>query len=537
MRRSAAIIPRALERFPIRIALSVLSGFVLFACFPSLDWSALVWIAPLPLLLALTAETQLVRAFLLGYIAGAVFLAGSCYWFVYVMQRYGGMGPLLSFGVLVLFLIVFSIFFGAYALVLAVAARRSAAWALAAAPFLWVAMEVARTYLITGFPWDLLGYAVRPVGLRQLASVTAVYGLSFIVMTVSAALAWWLLEPRRVKRAAALVAWIVLLVAADRLLFFLPEPEIVGAMHKAFLLQPNIPLDESKLEQWIPWQNPKRLDGLVATTEKAAYAACPGGRISGSEITAICPPGSLVIWPENPAPFYFGRDPVFRKAMETVATHTGAYVITGTVMFDAKGLEPRNSAVVLDPQGRVVLVYDKIHLVPFGEYVPWWAFPSLVGKITFEAGSFVPGKEYKIAATPSGGIGVFICYESIFPQLARKLVVNGAGVLVNISDDGWFGNSAAGLQHLEMARLRAIENGRYLLRGTNDGVTAIIDPRGEIVARLPRYQLAVLSGSYYFVTGHTFYTEHGDVFAWVCVAVAAGMILTSIFVCRRKERT
>jgi apolipoprotein N-acyltransferase len=527
LRRPAAIISRILEKFSVRLALSAVSGVLLFACFPSLNWNALVWIATLPLLLALVEETRLVRAFLLGYVAGAIFLAGSCYWFVYVMERYGGMGRLLAVGVLVLFVIVFAIFFAGYALAQWFVARRSRTLGLVAAPFLWVAMEVARTYLITGFPWDLLGYAVGPVGLRQVASVTAVYGLSFLAMAVSAALVWWLLEPGRWRRMAVPACLALLLVAADQPLFFLPEPQILGVMHRALLLQPNIPLNESKLEEWIPWQNPKRLDGLVATTEKAAYAACTGGLISGSEITVICPPGSLVIWPENPAPFYFSRDRVFRQAMESMATHTGAYVVTGTVMFSADGHRPRNSAVVLDPEGRVALVYDKIHLVPFGEYVPWWAFPSLVGKITFEAGNFIPGKEYKIAATPEGGIGVFICYESIFPQLVRRLVENGAGVLINISDDGWFGNSAAGLQHLNMVRMRAIENGRYLLRATNDGVTAIIDPRGEIVARLPRYKLATLAGSFRFITSRTFYTEHGDVFAWLCLAVAAGMMLAA----------
>ena len=499
----------------------------------------LVWIAPLPLLVALTSETCLWRAFLLGYLCGAIFLAGSCYWFVYVMRRYGEMGPLLAVGVLVLFLIVFSVFFGGYALAQATLARRSKDWALAAAPFLWVAMEVARTYLITGFPWNLLGYAVKPVGLRQLASVTAVYGLSFLVTSVSAVIAWWLLDLRRPKRIAVLASLLVSLALADHFQFFLPPPHISGSARRTFMLQPNIPLDESKLEKWIPWQNPDKLNQLVNTTVQTACA----GLVSSSETgfpdcsgnPSVIASRPLVIWPENPAPFYFGRDPVFRKAMETMATHSGAYVITGTVMFDASGRQPRNSAVVLDPQGRVVLVYDKIHLVPFGEYVPWWAFPSLVGKITFEAGSFLPGTEYKIAETPAGGIGVFICYESIFPQLVRRLVANGAEVLVNISDDGWFGNSAAGLQHLEMARMRAIENGRYLLRDTNDGVTAIIDPRGEIVKRLPRYEERVLSGSFYFVTGHTFYTEHGDVFAWLCVAIAAGMILGSIFVRRKRS--
>jgi apolipoprotein N-acyltransferase len=534
------IISQGLEKYSVRLALSALSGFLLFACFPSLDWGVLVWIAPLPLLLAVTSETGLRRAFLLGYICGAIFLAGSCYWFVYVMRRYGDMGPVLAVGVLVLFLIVFSVFFGGYALAQAIVARRSKDWALAAAPFLWVAMEVARTYLITGFPWNLLGYAVKPVGLRQLASVTAVYGLSFLVASVNVLIAWWLLEPRRPKRIAALAGLIVLLALTNHFQWFLSPPRFSGGKHRTFMLQPNIPLDESKLDKWIPWQNPDKLNQLVKTSVETACAGATGSPEAGlpdcSGNPSVIASRPLVIWPENPAPFYFGRDPVFRKAMETMATHTGAYVITGTVMFDASGRQPRNSAVVLDPQGHVVLVYDKIHLVPFGEYVPWWAFPSLVGKITFEAGAFLPGTEYKIAETPAGGIGVFICYESIFPQLVRKLVANGAGILVNISDDGWFGNSAAGLQHLEMARMRAIENGRYLLRDTNDGVTAIIDPRGEIVARLPRYQLAVLPGVFSFIQSRTFYTNHGDVFAWFCVAIAASMLLTGIMTYKKKER-
>jgi apolipoprotein N-acyltransferase len=172
----------------------------------------------------------------------------------------------------------------------------------------------------------------------------------------------------------------------------------------------------------------------------------------------------------------------------------------------------------------VQLAYDKIHLVPFGEYVPAWAFPSLVGKITYEAGDFVPGTSCRTAQTADGGIGLFICYEAIFPQLVRRLVPEGPGVLVNISNDAWFGDSAAPFQHLEMACLRAIENRRYLLRGTNDGVTAVIDPYGRVAARLSRHQQAVLVGRFAYLSERTFYTAYGDVFAWLCVGVAAVMI-------------
>ncbi len=517
-----------------------MSGVLLFICFPSVDWNALVWVATLPLLLAVTAERNLVRAFFLGYLTGAIFLAGSCYWFVHVMQRHGGMGLPLAVGVLILFLLVFSVFFGTYGLVEAWVARRSPALALLLSPFLWVAMEVARTYLITGFPWNLLGYAVEPAGLRQLASVTAVYGLSFLAASVSALLAWWILEPRSFRRAAILASCIFLLVVANHFQFFLPPSPLSSPVHDAFLVQPNIPLDEAKLEQWIPWKDPQQLRQLVMTTTEAvckgqpmiSYGMIPGCAASSPERASARP---LVIWPENPAPFYFDRDEVFRFALENLAHQTGAYVISGTTTFDAAGKRPRNSAVVLDPEGRPVLVYDKIHLVPFGEYVPWWAFPGLVGKITFEAGDFVAGREYKVAATPDGGIGVFICYEAVFPQLVRQLTAEGAGVLVNISDDGWFGNSAAAAQHLRMARLRAVENGRYVLRATNDGITAIIDPRGEVIASVPRYEARVLAGRFSYLSARTFYTAHGDVFAWLSVAVAIGMIFARRFATGKKE--
>jgi apolipoprotein N-acyltransferase len=542
LRRPFAIISQALEKFPLRVALGALSGFLMFACFPSLNWHALVWIATLPLLLALAAERGLLRAFLLGYLTGFIFLAGSCYWFVYVMRRYGGMGLPLAVGVLVLFLLVFSIFFGAFGLVETWTARRSPGLALLLAPFLWVAMEVARTYLITGFPWNLLGYAVKAVGLRQIASVTAVYGLSFLAISASALVGWWLLEPRRFRRAAVVLAGVLLVVAMN--LVLAPQAEVVLRPQKAFLVQPNIPLDETKLEQWIPWKNPRKLQDLVSTTFKARCQHLDYGSLAhpttflncgGEYPSDAATSPALVIWPENPAPFYFDRDQVFRDALESLAKQTGSYTISGTTMFDSSN-RPRNSAVVLDPAGKLILAYDKIHLVPFGEYVPWWAFPKLVGKITFEAGDFASGTEYKIAKTPQGGIGVFICYESIFPQLVRKLVNRGAGVLVNISDDGWFGSSSAGAQHLEMARLRAIENHRYLLRGTNSGITAIIDPRGEVVATLPREKQAVLAGNFEYLNGTTFYTRHGDVFAWLCVGVAAGMLLIAALR-KRKERT
>jgi apolipoprotein N-acyltransferase len=248
------------------------------------------------------------------------------------------------------------------------------------------------------------------------------------------------------------------------------------------------------------------------------------GATRKSGATPARPP--LLIWPESSAPFFYGRDPVFRGALESMAKKAHAYVISGTVTFVGQGTShPQNAAVLLSPDGEMLLHYVKIHLVPFGEYVPWWAFPGKVGKITAQVGDFVPGKSVQVARTPEGVIGIFICYEAIFPQLVRKFAADGAGVLVNISDDGWYGDSSAPFQHFEIARFRAIENGRFLLRGTNNGITAIVDPYGRVRKEVPRNQPEILTGHFRYLSKKTFYTEYGDVFAWFCVAVTAGMIL------------
>lgn len=508
------IFPNPLRKTSRRFGGSALSGFLLFACFPLLDWNLLVWIACLPLLAALVNEPNLARGFLWAYLSGAVFLAGSFYWFGGVMERHGGLSTTLAVLVLGIFVIVFSVFFGVFGLVEAWTARHSPARALLLSPFLWISMELARTYLITGFPWNLLGYAVQAPGLRQMASVTAVYGLSFLAVATSALLAWALLEPRRGWVRAVLAFWLAGLTIAN---FVSMPAALPPGTNRAYLVQPNVPLDDAAQADWAPWRNPAPLERLVAMSVRSREGVPTAG-----------PP--LIIWAENPAPFYFNRDPVFRGAIEGMARDAQAYVIAGTVMYAGNDTtQPKNSGVVLDPTGRLLHQYDKIHLVPFGEYVPRWAFPGKVGRITLEVADYIPGSSYQVARTPHGAFGIFICYEAIFPQLVRRLTPTAAGVLVNISNDAWYGDSSAAFQHLEMARLRAIENGRYLLRATNDGITAVIDPYGRVVERLPRKQTMVLRGQFDYLVRRTFYTAYGDVFAWLCVAItvmALGLQIT-----------
>ncbi|MGO9273819.1 MAG: apolipoprotein N-acyltransferase [Terriglobia bacterium] len=521
-------------------AASVLSGLLMVACFRGLHWRFLVWVAVIPLLVALTAAPRLRQALAIGYITGAVFMAGSCYWLVYVMQRYGNLGAALSVGVVALLALIFALFFAAFGLAVGWAAQRSLGWGLMVSPFAWVAAELARTYLITGFPWNLLGYAVGADGLRQLASVTAVYGLSFLAVATSAAVVGGWRSGRsagRRKMWLAAASWVVLLLIANRLL---APPVAKSGPDLAYLLQPNVPLDEWVQEKWAPWHDPRPLNRLVTDSLDAVRSSpangAPTRSLSQGLVQGLVERGEsansvgaasmrIIVWAENPAPFYFQRDPVLTAAMTALARQAQAYVVFNTVTFAGSDYTlPKNSAIVLDPSGLQVLQYDKIHLVPFGEYVPAWAFPGKIGKITAQVGDFVRGSEYRTAPTPKGAIGVFICYEDIFPQLVRRLTPAGPGVLASISNDSWYDDSPAAAQHLETARFRAIENRRYLLRATNDGITTVIDPYGRIVESLPRHVERVLSAQFAFVRESTFYTLHGDVFAWLCVAATLVML-------------
>jgi apolipoprotein N-acyltransferase len=493
---------------------SILSGILLVIVFPRPDVPLLVWIACVPSFLALVSERHLGRGFLWGLITGVVFLTGSLYWFVEVMESYGHLTLIEALAAMVLFLAMFAPFWAVFGLIEVWVARRSAPLALLLAPFLWVALELARTYLITGFPWNLLGYAVQAKGLEQIASVTAVYGLSFIAAATSALLCWVVIEPHSHAKWAT-IAWLMVLLVGDILLApsHLPKPN-----HLAVLIQPNVPLDESSVEKWAPWRNPQPLEDLVNLSIHV---------VSQHEHDAEAPP--LIIWPENSAPFFFHRDPIFRGAVETLARESHADVVVNTITFvNSDPMMPQNTAIVLNPSGHVILEYHKIHLVPMGEYVPGWLRFTRMSKVTSEVGDFIPGSEYGGAQTPDGTLAVFICYEAIFPQLVRRLTPPGPGVLVNISDDAWYGTSAARFQHLKMARFRAIENHRYLLRATNDGVTAVIDPYGRIVSEAPLYCQSALAARFRFISGQTFYNRYGDVFAWSCVALAAIMMVWSV---------
>jgi len=507
--------------------LACISGVLQVLIFPTPSLYPLCWFAFAPLLVAIcrarepetlqlpkTLGGDLVAAsagqgFLLGYIAGIIWYAGTCYWVYYVMHVYGGIAAPLSVGILILFCLYLALYHGLFGLLLALAAGRKISTgprALLVAPFLWVAVELARSR-ITGFPWDLLGTVqVDNISLGRIAKFTGVYGLSFEIMLVNAAFAAAFLvrrDRRQTMLAAAIVAAAVL--QATRWVASPPLP----ADHAAVLVQENVPILDSS--QWTPQYFDSTLRDLADISLQARQ-----------EQGASPSPG-LVVWPESPAPFYV-NDANFRNAVSEIARRANAYVITGSLGTannpDQQPATLYNSAALIAPTGAWMARYDKIHLVPFGEYIPFRQFLFFAEKLTREVGEFGRGTSRRPFDVGNYRIGTFICYESVFPDEVRQFARNGADVFVNISNDEWYGESGAFGQHLLQARMRAVENGRWLLRSTNTGVTASIDPDGRIVARAPRNVRTALQAPFGLVRDTTFYTRHGDWFAYACVIIS-----------------
>jgi apolipoprotein N-acyltransferase len=507
-----------------------LSAGLQIVIFPLPGIFLLSWIAVAPLIIALfrarMPETlQLsgapvlrparpLEAFALAYLCGILWYAGTCYWIYDTMHRYGGLSRPVALIILMLFCLYLGLYHGIFGLLLALLAGGSSfrRRALLAAPFLWVAVELARTR-VTGFPWNLLGIAqVTNIPLARVAAATGVYGISFEIVLVNAAIAAAFLlrrDKRNVLLIAALSAAAVL--EAGRLI----NPPALPADHAALLVQENIPILESA--DWT-------MEYFEGTLRDLTWLSVnPPSKSASPPILHF----DLIVWPESPAPFYTS-DPYFRERISSLARQTQSWVLTGSLGTRNATETPQqatqvyNSAALISPSGDWVARYDKVHLVPFGEYVPFKKALPYMDMLTKEIGDFQPGTSRSPIAAGGIRIGVLICYESIFPHEVRQFVSNGAQLLVNISNDGWYGDSGAYAQHFNQTRMRAIENNRWLLSDTNTGITASIDPYGRVVARTERKIRTAIVAPYAVVNRTSFYTRHGDWFAWLCAIICMG---------------
>lgn len=501
-----------------------LSAVLQVLIFPLTSFYVLSWFAITPLILALL-RARLVgplevpgfpklrpatpaQAFLLAYFCGILWYAGTCHWVFNTMHEYGGLSSSMAALVLLLFCCYLGLYHGLFGFLIGLLSKsqRDYRLALVLAPFLWVAVELARTR-VTAFPWNLLGTAqVDNAALCRIAGATGVYGISFEVALVNVALAAAFLIPRE-KRASMLIAALAAAVVLQA--GVLIEAPAARADRSALLLQQNIPVSADWTTQYFN----ETVGELTSLTEKAVSSE-PASKLD------------LILWPESPAPF-FTNDPRFREAFANMAIRTKLWTVTGAI-----GVAPSsgqtsllfNSAVLISPSGEWTARYDKVHLVPFGEYLPFPRLFAFAGGLTKEVGQFERGLARKPLNAGGEQLGIFICYESVFPDDVRQFVKNGAQVFVNISNDGWYGDSGAYAQHLNQTRMRAIENNRWILSATDTGVTASIDPLGRIVARLPRKERTTLVAPYALTSVTTFYSRHGDWFAYACAIISIGAL-------------
>jgi apolipoprotein N-acyltransferase len=521
--------------------LVALSALLQILIFPLPGLYILSWFALAPLILAVlrarpAGELEIDgsvklraaspgQAFLLAYVCGVLWFAGTCYWIFGTMRQFGGMSTPLALLAVFLFCLYLGLYLGLFGLLLGLMAGpgRDYRRALVAAPFLWVATELARTR-ITGFPWNLLGTSqVDNVPLCRIATWTGVYGISCEIVLVNVAVAAAFLVPRQ-KRAALLVA--ALAAAAVLQSGQLVEPPPAVGNREALLVQQNIPI----AVRWPPDYFDRTLNDLTSLTLKsvADSAAQASTRQASSGRSSTTKP-DLIIWPESPAPFYT-NDPRFRTAISEMARRAGTWVVTGSI-----GTAPAtksganelifNSAVIVSPTGEWTGRYDKVHLVPFGEYLPFPSLFSFAGGLSKEVGEFEPGGSRVPLDATDEKLGVFICYESVFPDDVRQFAGQGAQVFVNISNDGWYGDSGAWSQHMNQTRMRAIENERWVLSAANTGLTGSIDPYGRMVVRAPRKDRTTLVAPYALTYVTTFYSRHGDWFAMLCAIISLGALV------------
>jgi len=534
----------------------LLSSALQILCFPIAGpvpaWrAACCWFALAPLFLALISADingnplRVRDGLLLGYVSGILWYLGNCYWIYATMHTYGGIAEPAAAGILLLFCLYLGLYHAAFAALFSAVHRSSGRRvALLYAPFIWVAVELGRAR-ITGFPWDLLGISQidNPL-ITQLAPYTGAYGISFVIAGVNAL---WMtrisLRQRRYTRTllAAATACIVLLYATT--LRHLQARRLEPTSAVATLVQENLAVGATAGLQL------SRAEMLKAFSELSLFPptiqACDGipevastqcGATSTAEqektFTRYLAPTQLIVWPEAPNGFFDG-DPAFRDYISRLARAARAPVIAGTIGVTpnhsvTRGYDLYNSADFILPDGTFAARYDKMHLVPFGEYVPYRKVFFFAGSLLQDVGLFDPGKKRTVFTGGGHTYGTFICYESVFGNEVREYARIGADVLVNISDDGWYGDTSAAWEHLNQVRMRAIENHRWILRATNTGVTAAIDPYGRVTTAIPRHIRSSLRAGFNYERDITFYTAHGDLFAWFCVAVTFAALGASI---------
>jgi len=514
-------------RYPVKDCALILLGALLYVLsFPKISWSFLIWVAFVPWFMAFEGKGAWGR-FRLGLGAGILSSLGLYYWLTHAMRHYGGLNWLTSIFILLLLVAYLALYFGVFAWLWGFFPPQEG-WSVVAVPSLWVALEYGRAHFLTGFPWELAGHSQYNVAtILQLSELTGVYGISFLILLVNQTLyRLWMVRDRSGAMGRgkwAVPAMVLLLVIG--VIFFgrsaLNREEALNRRAKAL----SVAVVQGNIDQSVKW-NPAFQEATVFRYLELSRSAAP----SGPEV---------VIWPETAVPFYFLKEPLYTPKIFELARRMDTYLLFGSPAVEYRPGEgaPRfyNRAYLLGPDGRLSH-YDKVHLVPYGEYVPLKKWFPFLGKMVEAVGDFSPGEGVYGLNHPQGKLGVLICFETIFPEISRVLNKDRVGLLVNLTNDAWYGRTSGPYQHLSLLVFRAVENRIWVARAANTGISAVIDSGGRMVKTLPLLQAGVLTATVPIRGERTLYARYGDWWVGLCMLLFAAALVRRFLQRRRGER-
>ncbi len=479
---------------PYDVWLPVLSGVMIILCHSPISLFPLAFISLVPLLVSIRKE-GLYNSFIKGLISGVVGYLGLIYWVIVAMNRYGGIDIFTSIAIMLLLVLYMALYVGIFSCIVTFLQQKYLFPLYLSAPFVWVLLEYLRGFFLSGFPWALMAYSQHNfLYFIQVASITGVYFISFLIIAVNCIFyyVWTEKRPPVVYSAVVTILIISSIIYGVLKLNDHKQEEI----RKVAIIQGNIGQD-------VKWDEKFK----AKTVEKYIKMTVDHG--NGCD---------LVIWPETSLPFAINMAKNIENLMKSLSVSINADIIFGTV-HQENGDKFYNSAYLINRNGALMGFYHKVHLVPFGEYTPLKEYIPFLEKITVLGGSFSAGKTHNPVKSSMGNMGILICYEGIFPHISVDTVRRGAQVIINLTNDAWYDRTSAPFQHLTFYVFRAIETDRFILRAANTGISAIIDNRGRIIKKTNIFEDDVLKGDFSLSDKLTFYVRYGDWFMYVIAGV------------------
>jgi len=496
--------------------LPIVSGILIILSQPPISFLSIAYVSLIPLIYSLKKDNMR-RNFISGFIAGIVSYLGLIYWVVVAMNLYGGIDIFTSFIILLLFVLYLSVYTGAFAFIVSYLEKKLSVPIFISAPFVWVLLEYLRSIAFTGFPWSLLAYSQHKfLPLIQVVSVTGPYFISFLIVAINCIFYQIFIGKTekteeikdkriRTRRLNPVRHTFFIYIAVIAAFFTIALVYGYGRMNAKDEGDLKVAVIQGNILQDVKWDEAFKMR-IVSTYYRKTLEAGKGA--------------NLVIWPETAMPFIFNDEIYVNKTLKELASILKTDLLFGTVTRDNKG-RFYNTAYIYNEAGELAGNYNKVHLVPFGEFTPLIQyFPFLAG-LTAAGGNFSSGKAHRPIETKTGRIGILICYEGTFPHITNDTVNNGAQVLVNMTNDAWFGKTSAPYQHLAFYVFRAIETDRYVLRAANTGISAIIDPRGRVKQKTNIFTEDAIRGNFSLRNGQTFYVKYGDYFVLISFLLLA----------------